>query len=218
MRQIRSLTRCGSRNPPNGSRQDANLQAGSAPRVENDLPSPTGDHIVSVGPASLTIAPADSQTHTPHPAEPRTVRRSRAQRQRDFLAAFRDRGIVRDAAAEAGIDRSAHYRWLAEDQAYRDAFASVEEDACDLLEAEARRRAVDGWAEPVFGKGEGAHAGVKVVGYVRQYSDRLLEVLLKGRRRHVFGNLDKRLVHVGPEGGPVELNHATPEVRILPSR
>ncbi len=39
-------------------------------------------------------------------------------------------------------------------------------------------------------------------------------MLLKGRRRHVFGNLDKRLVHVGPEGGPVELNQATPDVRI----
>ena len=92
---------------------------------------------------------ADSPTHTPRPAELSTLRRSRAQRQRDFLAAFKDRGIVRDAAAEAGIDRSAHYRWLSEEEGYRTAFAQAEEDACDLLETEARRRAVDGWAEPV---------------------------------------------------------------------
>ena len=159
------------------------MQAASTPLVEEDLPSPTAGHMVSVkpgvGPQPVTIAPADSPTHTPRPAEPRTLRRSRAQRQRDFLAAFRDRGIVRDAAAEAGIDRSAHYRWLAEEEPYRQAFARAEEEACDLLEAEARRRAVDGWAEPVFGKGQGAHAGVQVVGYVRRYSDRLLEVLLK---------------------------------------
>ena len=38
----------------------------------------------------------------------------------------------------------------------------------------------------------------------------ILEVLLKGRRRHVFGNLDKRLEHVGRDGVPLELKPTTP--------
>jgi hypothetical protein len=45
-----------------------------------------------------------------------------------------------------------------------------------MLEAEARRRAVQGWDEPVF------HQGRKV-GTIRKYSDRMLEILLKGTGR-----------------------------------
>ncbi len=43
------------------------------------------------------------------------------------------------------------------------------------LEDEARRRAYDGWLEPVF------HKGVKV-GTVRKFSDTLLIVLLKAHK------------------------------------
>ncbi len=45
----------------------------------------------------------------------------------------------------------------------------------DMLEAEAKRRAVDGWDEPVFYKGE-------ICGSVKKHSDRILELMLK---RHI---------------------------------
>ncbi len=83
---------------------------------------------------------------------------------------------MRLACETAEVGRSSHYRWLGEDPAYRGAFELAEEDAADILEAEARRRAVEGVEKPV-----GGHKG-QPGGYVREYSDVLLIFLLKGLR------------------------------------
>ncbi len=94
-------------------------------------------------------------------------------KKRAFLAAYRETGNVRLACEAAQIGRSSHYRWL-DDPDYAEEFERAKKDAVDVLEAEARRRAVEGWEEPVgWYKGE---AG----GTVRRYSDTLLIFLLKG--------------------------------------
>jgi hypothetical protein len=49
-----------------------------------------------------------------------------------------------------------------------------------MLEFEARRRAVDGWLEPVFHKGE-------VIGHIHRYSDGLLLRLLAAHLPKRFG-------------------------------
>nr|NIP59005.1 hypothetical protein [Gemmatimonadota bacterium]NIR79393.1 hypothetical protein [Gemmatimonadota bacterium]NIT88066.1 hypothetical protein [Gemmatimonadota bacterium]NIU31898.1 hypothetical protein [Gemmatimonadota bacterium]NIU36517.1 hypothetical protein [Gemmatimonadota bacterium] len=86
-------------------------------------------------------------------------------KQRAFLTAFRELCNIRQAAESAGISRRTHYRWMDVDQEYVQAFEAAKEDAADLLEAEAWRRAVDGVEKPVgWYKGE---AG----GKVREYSD-----------------------------------------------
>jgi hypothetical protein len=118
--------------------------------------------------------------------------------QRAFLAAFRKTGNVRLACEAAKVGRSSHYRWLSQDPAYRDAFAVAKEEAADLLEAEAFRRAVHGWDEPV-----GWYKG-KAGGVVKRYSDALLIVLLKALRpnrykervemRGALANLDLNLL------------------------
>ncbi len=96
--------------------------------------------------------------------------------QRAFLAAFRETGNVRLACEVAKVGRSSHYRWREKDTEYREAFDLAKEDATDVLEAEAHRRAVEGWEEAVgWYKGE---AG----GTVRKYSDVLLIFLLKSLR------------------------------------
>ena len=69
-------------------------------------------------------------------------------KKRAFLAAYRETGNVRLACTAAQIGRSSHYRWLAEDHDYEVAFEQAKKDAVDVLEAEARRRAVEGWEEP----------------------------------------------------------------------
>ncbi len=95
---------------------------------------------------------------------------------RAFLAAFRETGNVRLACKAANVGRSSHYRWFEKDPEYRAAFEQAKENATDVLEAEAHRRAVEGWEEPVgWYKGQ---AG----GTVRKYSDVLLIFLLKGLR------------------------------------
>ena len=53
------------------------------------------------------------------------------------------------------------------------------EEGTDLLDAEARRRAVTGIDKPVYYKG-------KVVGSITKYSDRLLMFLLKAHRPQKF--------------------------------
>ena len=60
----------------------------------------------------------------------------------------------------------------------------------DVLEWEARRRAVEGYEVPVF------HQGVEV-GSVRRFSDLLLIFLLKHRRPEIFQ--DKQIVAVAPQ-------------------
>ena len=61
------------------------------------------------------------------------------------------------------------------------AFEDAMEEAADLLESEARRRAHDGVEEPVFGS-LGGNQGSGEVGRIRKYSDTLLIFLLKGAR------------------------------------
>ncbi len=94
-------------------------------------------------------------------------------KQKAFLAAFRETGNVRLACTAAKVARSGHYSWL-KDAEYCKAFDLAKEDAANTLEAEAHRRAVEGWEEPV-----GWYKG-KAGGTVRRYSDTLLIVLLKG--------------------------------------
>ena len=65
-----------------------------------------------------------------------------------FLAAYRETGNVKPAAEAAQISRSAHYRWVAEPD-YAEEFEQAKADAVDVLEAGARRRAVEGILEPV---------------------------------------------------------------------
>ena len=97
-----------------------------------------------------------------------------------FLAAFRETGNVRLACEAAEVGRSTHYGWLGADPSYQEAFDLAKEDAADILEAEATRRAVEG-----VKKLTGWYKG-KPGGYVREFSDTLLIFLLKGLRPEVY--------------------------------
>jgi hypothetical protein len=101
-----------------------------------------------------------------------------------FLAAFSVIGIVNEACKASGINRSTHSIWLA-DPEYRKAFEYCKIAARETVEAEVRRRAVDGWDDPVFFK------GIKV-GTIRRYSDTLAQFYLKGLDPERFGD---RLKH-----------------------
>lgn len=61
-----------------------------------------------------------------------------------FLEIFRATGNVRLAADAAGVDRSTPYVRAARDPAFAAAWERAREDAVDVLEAEARRRALGG--------------------------------------------------------------------------
>ena len=71
-----------------------------------------------------------------------------------FLAALRDTGVVRDACAAASVGRTTAYRVRNSDPEFAAAWDEALEDAADLLEIEAIRRARTGVREPVIYQGK----------------------------------------------------------------
>lgn len=92
-----------------------------------------------------------------------------------FLSSFRRYGNVSAACAAAGIERSTAYRHKEKDESFADAWKEAENESADRLEMEARRRAERGVLKPVY------HKGVRV-GYMREYSDTLMAILLKAHK------------------------------------
>lgn len=103
-------------------------------------------------------------------------------KQKAFLAAYSQCGNITKAAKLAGIDRVSHYRWANNQDSwpeYPDKFQEAHAEAIEVLEAEARRRAVHGTAKPVFYQGEQC-------GTVQEYSDTLLIFLLKAAKPAMY--------------------------------
>ena len=92
-----------------------------------------------------------------------------------FLDLLSKNGNATLSAQEAGINRSGAYEARATDKEFGKAWEDAMEQAADVLEREAWRRASEGVKQPVFYQGE-------VCGHVRKYSDVLLIFLLKGAR------------------------------------
>jgi hypothetical protein len=105
-----------------------------------------------------------------------------------FLCALEASGNVSASARRAGVGRATAYRHRQAEPEFRSGWDQAIETAMDDLEAEARRRAVDGWDEPVFFKGE-------VCGHIRRYSDALIMFLLKAYRPEFRDNY--RVEHSG---------------------
>lgn len=124
-------------------------------------------------------------------------------KKRAFLASYALTGNVSKACQAAEISRFSHYEWLKNDPDYVEAVAKAAEDAADVLEEEARRRAFEGVDEPVFYQGD-------VCGTVRKYSDTLLIFLLKGAKPQKFRE-NLRAEVSGPNGGPVQIANLAPD-------
>lgn len=123
---------------------------------------------------------------------------SRARTRETFLAALARTGNVSEAARKVGVHPTLPYAWRKEDPDFAVAWNAAVEIATDALEAEARRRGVEGWLEPVFReKGQ--------IGTIRRYSDRMLEILLKGHRTKFREN--QKLEVSGPGGTPIHVVH-----------
>ncbi|MEQ8252186.1 MAG: hypothetical protein RIB41_13180 [Oceanibaculum nanhaiense] len=109
-------------------------------------------------------------------AEPSPTARRRMRRFLDHLA---DTGNVSAACRLAKLDRRTAYQWRGADADFRRQWQEALDAAVDALEAEARRRAVEGVEHPHFHQGQ-------VAGTVKRYSDALLMFLLRAHRPERF--------------------------------
>lgn len=132
------------------------------------------------------------------------MRVSTLKAQTAFLREFAVCGNVLRACHAAGVSRASVYGdWLKQD-AFRALYDQAVDDAADLLEEEARRRAVDGVEKPVYQQG-------RLVGLVREYSDALLTLLLKGKRPETYRERHQH-EHAGPGGAPIQVVTGVPQV------
>lgn len=102
-----------------------------------------------------------------------------------FIDRLRSSANVSAAARAAGMSRSSAYALRHRDEGFRAAWDEALEEALDDLEAELRRRAIEGVDKPVF-------YGGKECGTVKSYSDTLGMFLLKSRRGEVFAETGGR--------------------------
>lgn len=101
-------------------------------------------------------------------------------KQREFLAAFSEMGVLKTASMIAGTSVGTHKKWVLENEDYAEAFELAKQQACETLEAEARRRAVAGVKRYRFYKGKPIIDPVsKQPYYDLEYSDTLLILLMK---------------------------------------
>lgn len=152
-----------------------------------------------------------------------------------FLQALASGCTVSEAAQAAGITSSTAYNLRRNDADFAEAWRVALEDSTDVLEREARRRAIDGVEEPVVYQGQltpvferDEHGQVVTTEdgkpvqarnadgslrwlTVRKPSDALLALLLKGRRKEFS---TERTELTGADGAPVAIDATTRAARV----
>lgn len=125
-----------------------------------------------------------------------------------FLEHFAEYGNVTAAAKAAGIERNTVYVWQERDDAFVAAFREAEIKATDVLESEARRRAVEGVVTetPIYIKGELVNTIVET-----KYSDTLLIFLLKARAPEKY----RERFDVTSGGQPIVKAYAAEDLELL---
>lgn len=122
--------------------------------------------------------------------------------QKAFLAAYQESGNITAAAEMAGMDRRSHYDWMKNDSTYPDRFDEAHQVYVDSMEAEARRRAVEGIEVPIYYMG-------RKVGHKKIFSDTLLIFLLKGELPDKYKDrAEQEMKHTGQLKG-MDLSHLT---------
>lgn len=123
-----------------------------------------------------------------------TVKHGLTRRERKtFIKILETSGNVAAAARAAKVGRSWLYQLRSRDPGFAEEWRDAEEAAVDLMEAEARRRAVDGIEEPLVGGGKLIKDDDGRTVVVRKYNDRLLEFLLKAHRPEKYRDKSESL-------------------------
>jgi hypothetical protein len=117
-----------------------------------------------------------------------------------FLEQFAEYGNITTAARVAGVARRTIYGWQEQDDEFAAAFREAEITATEVLESEARRRAVEGVVTitPNYHRGALLSETIET-----KYSDTLLIFLLKARAPDKYRERTA-IEHSGPGGGAIQ--------------
>lgn len=128
------------------------------------------------------------------------IKRARTERwsRQAFLDAFEELGMVTAACKEVGLSRQVVYNERQRNEEFATAWADVEERLVERMEREAYRRAVEGVEKPLVSAG-------KLVTTVTEFSDGLLQFLLKARRPERYRE-NVKVEHAGRVTSRVELD------------
>ena len=102
-----------------------------------------------------------------------------------YLAFYAMTGRKADSAKAAGVSYSVVNHWQVNDEEFGELCLEAHETWLNTLEREAFRRGVEGVLEPVV-----AGKDPEIVTYIRKYSDKLLEMLMKKADPTGYGNRD----------------------------
>lgn len=111
-----------------------------------------------------------------------------------FLDRLAEGDTIGVAADRCDLGYGTVYDWRKLDPAFAAAWDAAVEKGIDKFEQEVRRRAFEGVEKPVF-------QGGLEVGRIREFSDTLAVLTMKGRRKQVYS---ERTEISGPGGGPVQ--------------
>lgn len=111
-----------------------------------------------------------------------------------FIEMYKETGSIKISCQVLGIVYRNIWAWKETDPDFKKAVDSCKDYHLGILEDEAIRRAVYGVQKPVY-------QGGKLVGAVTEYSDSLLQTLLKGAAPDKYGN---RVELTGANGGPIQ--------------
>lgn len=135
-----------------------------------------------------------------------------------FLDKLRETGNVTDACEQAQVGRSAAYERKRTNKTFAAAWDQSLDEACDVLEREARRRAVEGVPRLKFHEGmvimipdpsqapDTPADQIRMIPYVEnEYSDGLLTLLLKAHRPEKFRENHKLEIDANMQYSAVEI-------------
>jgi hypothetical protein len=156
--------------------------------------------------------------HTRAQAREAAMTAERVAKKEAFIAELSKRGIVLHACNVASVGRATAYQWYDADPDFAAAWDRALEIATDAMEAEAWRRGVEGVEKPLIvggrlvservfnGQPPGKDEADGPVAMIREYSDSLLQVMLKANRPEKYR--DRASLEVtGKNGGPVKHEH-----------
>jgi hypothetical protein len=149
-------------------------------------------------------APKSARTHSrasKHPASGAQKPAPPKEPKEAFLEALSNSGNVRAACLAGGISKTHIYRLREEDEGFKKRWDEALDDACEVLEAEARRQAIYGSKEETVIYN--ARGRVKEKKVVTKSGKTLIIFLLKAHKPEKYR---ERYEITGPKGGPVALS------------